>query len=379
MSAFRRDEAGQSVVLIAVALPLILGLLLLVIDGGRLYVERERIRNAAQLAAEAAVSLAADQPGRSQPRDAEIRGIIADALSRNLPGETYTYDVTMPFRADIATFNLKVRVSKRFTSSIGRIGFDIGADAAAKLSQAAAAPQAAGAPAALAPPAAATFTAHFNDARAFSAAAGTVPAVIDFDRIVPGTDIGGSTFSGVTFRPRGSRLLVVRGSDTVTDPAEFWFGCPPTNVATNKLLATSGALVLSPGGTRLAAGAPGATAARPVSPADAALLQNDDLELVFAPPVSAVGFDLLYQALDGNSYVGITVYGRQGETLFARSPIPATNRVRSGGAEFVGFTSSAANIARIVIDEHDDDNICPDSNVGFDTFRVVGPATSGRP
>ncbi len=136
MSMFRRDEGGQSVVLIAVSLPLILSLLLLVIDGGRLYVERERIRNAAQLAAEAAVSLAADQPGNSQPKDADVRGIVAEALQRNLPGEGYVADVVIPFRTDIPTFNVKVSVTKLFRASINAVSFRIGADGAAKLGDA---------------------------------------------------------------------------------------------------------------------------------------------------------------------------------------------------------------------------------------------------
>lgn len=140
MSMFRRDEGGQSVVLIAVSLPLILSLLLLVIDGGRLYVERERIRNAAQLAAEAAVSLAADSPGGSRPKDADVRGIVAEALQRNLPGEGYEADVVMPFRTDITTFNVKVNVQKEFRASIAAVRFRIGADAAAMLGAAASAP-----------------------------------------------------------------------------------------------------------------------------------------------------------------------------------------------------------------------------------------------
>lgn len=133
MRRFSRDEGGQSIVLFAGALPLILALLLLVIDGGRLYVERERIRNAAQTAAEAAVSLAADQPGRSRPSDREIRDMVAEALRRNLPGETYTHGVVVPFDAALTTFNLRVSVAKEFRASIQALRFSIGADGAAKL------------------------------------------------------------------------------------------------------------------------------------------------------------------------------------------------------------------------------------------------------
>jgi Flp pilus assembly protein TadG len=143
---FRSDDSGQSIVLIAVSLPLILGLLLLVIDGGRLYVERERIRNAAQLAAEAAVSLAGDQPGRSAPNATQIRDIVAEALTRNLAGEAYAYDVANPFRTDLTQFNVKVSVTKPFRSSIGGVGFTIGAEAAALLSDPTAVPSGAPTP-----------------------------------------------------------------------------------------------------------------------------------------------------------------------------------------------------------------------------------------
>ena len=133
MKRLYRDEGGQSIVLFAGALPLILVLLLLVIDGGRLYVERERIRNAAQTAAEAAVSLSADQPGRSEASDREIRNIVAEALRRNLPGEAYTHRLVVPFDPDLETFNLKVTVGKEFRASIQAIRFSISADGAAKL------------------------------------------------------------------------------------------------------------------------------------------------------------------------------------------------------------------------------------------------------
>lgn len=131
-----REESGQSVVLIAASLPVVLSLLLLVVDGGRLYVERERIRNAAQLAAEAAVSLAADSTGRSQPSAQSVRDIVREALDRNLPGESFTHSVTAPFRSELSTYNVKVSVTKPFRASIQAVTFTIGADAAAKLGEA---------------------------------------------------------------------------------------------------------------------------------------------------------------------------------------------------------------------------------------------------
>ncbi len=134
MRLARRDE-GQAVVLLALSLPLVLALLLLVIDGGRLYLEGERLRNAAQLAAEAGVSLAADSPGRP-PADRAVRDMVAQALARNLPGERYEFQVDIPFRADIPDYNLRVRVSKAFAASIQRISFPIVLEAAARLGRA---------------------------------------------------------------------------------------------------------------------------------------------------------------------------------------------------------------------------------------------------
>lgn len=135
MRRILRDEGGQSVVLIAVSLPVVLSLMLLVIDGGRLYVDRERIRNAAQLAAEAAVSLAADAPGGSQPSARAVRDIVKESLDRNLPGESFTHSVTAPFRSELSTYNVKVSVTKPFRASVQAVTFNIGADGAAKLGE----------------------------------------------------------------------------------------------------------------------------------------------------------------------------------------------------------------------------------------------------
>ena len=43
----------------------------------------------------------------------------------------------------------------------------------------------------------------------------------------------------------------------------------------------------------------------------------------------------------------------------------------------MGFTASAPRIAKLVVDEYDDNNIFPDANIGFDTFRyTTHPAAS---
>lgn len=131
-------DGGQAIVMLALALPLSLALLLLVIDGGRLYVEQTRLRNAAQLAAEAGVSLAGEggsaAGGRTiTPTPREVRDIVAEALRRNLPDETYDFIVDAPFRTGAGAYTVRVRVTKPFVGSIERVRFTIRAEAAARL------------------------------------------------------------------------------------------------------------------------------------------------------------------------------------------------------------------------------------------------------
>ncbi len=212
----------------------------------------------------------------------------------------------------------------------------------------------------------------FNDLAGFDAAAGSPPVPISFDDIPIGTDITGATLFGVTFdlgnQPAPSApLVVVRGADTFT-PAGFVGVIDPT---TNKLFPTGGENVLSPGGLELAPGNP-ADNIPGVNPT----LQNDDLRLTFDPPVSAVGFDVLFQSLDFASYVGITVFGPGGEVLFSNPLIPTGSTAGGGapgGSVFVGFASTSANIATIIIDDFDDNNGPPDANIGYDTFRISVP------
>ncbi len=173
-------------------------------------------------------------------------------------------------------------------------------------------------------------------------------------------DINNFNISGVTFslgnQPAPSApLIVVRGTDTVT-PNEF-LGI--IDSATNKLFPTSGHNVLSPGGVILGPG---------FSP----LIENDDLKLEFNPPVYAVGFDILFQSLDCCSFVAISVFDPSGTLLYSNSSIPTNNEPGGapGGSIFVGFASPSANIASIVIDDYDGNNVYPDANIGFDSFRL---------
>lgn len=131
-----RDEDGQAIVLFATALPIFLALLLLVIDGGRLLVERERLRNAAHFAAEAAVSLAGDRDDRL-PTDAEARQMVDTALRLNLPGllSARAESVITSGRLGVSPYQVRVRVTEQFATSIQQLSFTIAAEAAAQLGQ----------------------------------------------------------------------------------------------------------------------------------------------------------------------------------------------------------------------------------------------------
>jgi len=206
----------------------------------------------------------------------------------------------------------------------------------------------------------AAVTAFPMDLASFNAAAGNPPVVVDFDAIASGTDIGGQTIGGVTFSPSatGAPLIVVRASDTMT-PAAGFTGI--IDASTNVLPATSGEDILSPGGATLGPG-----------PDDA--VENDDLVLTFATPVSAVGFDHLSQSADGFGFSNVTVLDAASNVLFSGS-IPISGLGGGGapaGADFWGIISDAKDIARIEVDEGDNNNSFPDCNIGFDTLRVAG-------
>jgi len=185
---------------------------------------------------------------------------------------------------------------------------------------------------------------------AFNAAAGNPPISLDFDSIASGTNVTGNTISGVTLSSTsGNSLIVVDATTTVS------FCCG----AQYRLYSTSGANVLSPGGTNLAGGPD--------------ILQRDGLQIDFATPVSAFGIDLLFQSLDGFSLAGATVYGPDGTTVLFSNGFLSVPAADGGGAFFLGFVSDSAatNIGRIVFNDDDDDSVNPDSNLGYDTLRFV--------
>jgi hypothetical protein len=207
-------------------------------------------------------------------------------------------------------------------------------------------------------------TPYFDNLAGFNAAAGSPPIVVDFDSIAPNTDITGLTFSEITFnlgnQPAPSaQLVVVRAADTYSTPGFNWYG------PDNRLYATSGENVLSPGGVEL-------------RPGPDPLFENDDLMLVLSP-VRAIGFDILYQSLDGQSCTAIAIFDGSGNVLYNNNfiPIPGDGGQPPGGTTFVGFVSNSPNIAKIIIDEFDENELNPDSNIGFDSIRIAATATVG--
>jgi len=208
-----------------------------------------------------------------------------------------------------------------------------------------------------------TIFAGNNNLAAFNLAAGTPPVALDFDSIPADTNIGGLSVDGVTLTGPGAPLLVVVGSSTVT-PAGFT-GVVDANL--NRLLPTSGEHVLSPGGLLLAPG--------PNAP-----LENDDLTLVFDPPVAAFGIDHISQSADGFSFTTVTVLDPNNAVLFSGS-IPVSNLGGGGGApagaDFWGVVSTAPDIRKVVFNEQDEDSLFPDCNIGFDSVRFFPTAACG--
>lgn len=88
LSSWREDEGGQVIVLMAISLPVLIVLLMLVLDGGRMLIERERLQGAARLTAQAGYSMLAQTHD-----DAEVRAIVEQAIRRNLPGEAVRSEI----------------------------------------------------------------------------------------------------------------------------------------------------------------------------------------------------------------------------------------------------------------------------------------------
>lgn len=199
-------------------------------------------------------------------------------------------------------------------------------------------------------------TVHALDLAGFNAAAGNLSIMVDFDSILPGTNIGGSTLASLTFNQLGSPLQVVRASDTYTPVGIFG---NVIDESTNTLPATSGLNILSPGGIRLD---------------NDFANQLDSAEFVLSSPASSFGFDILWQSRDGLTFgVDIQVYDTMDMLLYSGAvPMGGGFFSGPGGSDFWGITSTSANIKRIVVDDTDNDSNFPDANIGYDTFRFGG-------
>jgi hypothetical protein len=200
----------------------------------------------------------------------------------------------------------------------------------------------------VASPTQATTTTYFGDLDGFNSAAGSPPIAVSFDDIAADTDISGTLMAQATFEGPSAPAIVVKASDTAPQDGG------------NKLVATSGANILSPGGREL--------------PQDPDPNEVDDLTITFKYPVSAVGFDVLLQSKDCCSFTDISVQRPDGTQLWA-DEVPTGGGEEDDGApagsNFLGWTSDKADIGKIVIAEYD--GSAPDANIGFDTFRYVPP------
>jgi hypothetical protein len=101
--------------------------------------------------------------------------------------------------------------------------------------------------------------------------------------------------------------------------------------------------------------------------------------LTFDEPVSSFGVDILHQSLDYSEGPSIRIVSPTGETLSFISRIPSGSAPGGahGGSVFVGVVSETANISKVIFDEADGNDIYPDANIGYDTFRYHPfPATA---
>lgn len=216
----------------------------------------------------------------------------------------------------------------------------------------------------------------------FDAAAGAPPIVIDFDNLPCGFSLDGQTMCGVTFQMVNAPLEVVCAEETFT-PEGFK---DAAGARERRLRATSGRMLLSPGGPEL-------------GPGPDPMIEDDDVTLVFDPPVACIGFDHVSQLADGMSYTRVQVVAVDGQLLYEGTIDIGLGRWLSehgerrfdgpGGAppvedadataDFWGFVADQAIIRELRIDEADDNDVCPDSNIGIDSLRYapVDPGCGG--
>lgn len=189
-----------------------------------------------------------------------------------------------------------------------------------------------------------------NNLAGFNAAAGNPAIAVDFDSPALG-DVTGATLNGVKLTGEsGNSLFVVNAADTFS----------PCCGAPYQLPATSGARVLSPGGSQLVLGPD--------------TRQRDGVTFTFTTGVRAFGLDVLFQSLDGFSLVGYDVRDANGASLASNGFISIPAQV-GGGSYFLGFVATEAtnSIKSVVFFDDDDNDVNPDANIGYDTLRFAPP------
>ena len=181
------------------------------------------------------------------------------------------------------------------------------------------------------------------------------PVRMGFDSIAAGTDITGQVIDGLRFVGPYAPLIVVAANSTFT-PGGF---SGTTNTSLNKLPATSGLNVLSPGGAVLGPG---------LNPG----VEGDWLTLEFQSPVTYFGFDHLSQSADSVGFTSIRVLDTNSNVLY-NGNIAISNLGGAGapgGADFWGiYATGGTTIGRVEITEGDNDAQYPDANIGFDSLR----------
>ena len=206
-------------------------------------------------------------------------------------------------------------------------------------------------------------SAAFEDLAPFLAEACGAPVAVDFDDHLDGDELLGEIATGVVIVGGRAPLMVVRADRTFT-PDRYENTADP---AAYRLHATSGEMILSPGGIEL-------------GPGPDPQLEDDDVTLIFDPPVAAVGFDLLLPSLDGMSFVDVVVIAVDGEILHSGGiHVPRADAERTSfppsGAAFWGYVADGCRISEVRLDERDEDPVCPDANIGLDSIRIApGPS-----